>query len=303
MRIFMTGATGFIGTATIPELLAAGHTVAGLARSDEGAAKLEKAGVEVVRGTLEDLAVIRKAAEKADGVIHLGFNHDFSKFAENCAVDRGVIGAVGEVLAGSDRRLIMTSGTGIVRKAEGEPVTENDVNVGAEAMPRALSETLAEEIAGKGVRVGIMRLPQVHDTRKQGLVSYAIVAAKRNGFVTYVGDGSNRWPAAHISDVAKLYTLAIEKGEPFARYHAVDEEGVSAKAIFDVVGKGLGLPVRSLSLEEAVTHMGFLGHFVGADLPASSAITRAKLGWKPTGPGLIADLEGMDYLEGLGARG
>ncbi|HEY9125795.1 MAG TPA: SDR family oxidoreductase [Acidobacteriaceae bacterium] len=297
MRIFMTGATGFIGTATIPELLAAGHTVLGLARSDEGAAQLEKAGVDVLRGTLEDLAVIRKGAENADAVIHLGFIHDFSKFVENCAVDRGVIGAVGEVFAGSDRRLLMTSGTGMIRKGPGELATENDTNVGSEAMPRALSERLAEEIAGKGVRVGVMRLPQVHDPRKQGLVSYAIMAAKQNGFVAIVGDGSNRWPAAHVSDVAVLYKLAIEKGEPFARYHAVDEEGVSAKAIFETVGKGMGLPVKSLTQEEAVAKLGFLGYFAGADLPASSAITREKLGWTPKGPGMITDLEAMDYSQ------
>jgi nucleoside-diphosphate-sugar epimerase len=293
MRIFMTGATGFIGTALIPELLAAGHTVLGLARSDEGEAQLKAAG-----GSLEDLASIRSGAENADGVIHLGFIHDFSKFEENCAVDRGVIATVGEVLAGSDRRLLMTSGTGMIRKGPGELSTENDVNTSSEAMARALSETLAEEVAGKGVRVGIMRLPQVHDTRKQGLVSYAIAMARQTGVVNYVGDGSNRWPAAHVSDVAKLYRLAIEKGEPFARYHAVDEEGVPAKAIFEAVGKGLGLPVQSVSLEEAVAKMGFLGHFVGADLPASSAITREKLGWKPVGPGMIADLEGMDYSQG-----
>lgn len=295
MRIFMTGATGFIGTATIPELKAAGHTVAGLARSEEGAAKLEKAGVEVVRGTLEDLDVIRKATEKADAVIHLGFVHNFTDFATSCAIDRGVIGAVGEVLAGSDRRFLITSGTGLIHNPSGKMATENDVNEGNDAMPRALSEKLAEEVAGKGVRVGIVRLPQVHDTRRQGLVSYAIMAARQNGFVAMVGDGSNRWPAAHISDVAVLYKLALEKGEAFARYHAVDEEGVPAKAIFETVAKGLGLPVKTLSREEALAQLGFLGFFAGADLPASSAITREKLGWTPKGPGMIADLEGMDY--------
>jgi nucleoside-diphosphate-sugar epimerase len=293
MRIFLTGATGFIGTAVIPELLAAGHTVLGLARSDEGAAKLEARGIDVHRGDIYDLASLRSGAEQAEAVIHTAFNHDFSTFAENCATDVRVVQALGEVLAGSNGALLVTSGTAMVRGAHGRAATEHDI--AATGFPREASETAVDAAAAKGVKAAVMRLPQVHDTHKAGLVTYAAAVAKQKGVSAYVGDGSNRWPAAHVSDVARLYRLAIEQIEPGARYHAVDEEGVAVKAIAEVVGKRLGIPTVSLTPEEAAGHFGWLGMFAGMDLPARSEWTRKTLGWTPTGPGMMEDLERTEF--------
>ncbi|KAA6461874.1 SDR family oxidoreductase [Acidobacteria bacterium AB60] len=294
MRVFVTGASGFIGTGVVRELVDAGHQVLGLARSDAGAAAVKAAGAEVVRGDLADLDSLRRGASGADAVIHTAFNHDFSKFRENCALDRAAIEAVGETLAGSGGRLIVTSGTAIAR-GDGRPAMESDEAVVSEDFPRGLSETLALGFAGRGVQVGIMRLPQVHDTRKQGLVTYLIQIARAKGVSAYVGDGSNRWPAAHVSDVVHLYRLALEKTAGQAVYHAVAEEGVPMRQIAEVVGRGLKIPVVSIAPEEAVAHFGFLGMFASWDLAASSAQTRERLGWSPKGPGMIADLEKMEF--------
>lgn len=294
MRVFVTGATGFVGSAIVRELLAAEHSVLGMARSEEGAEALTAAGAGVHRGTLEDLESLRSGAAQADAVIHTAFNHDFSKFAANCEDDRRAIEALGDALAGSNRTLIVTAGIGTL--APGRLATEDMEVTVHPAMPR-VSETTALAQLSRGVDVSVMRLPQVHDTAKQGLVSYLIQLAREKGVSPYIGDGSNRWAAAHVLDVARLYRLALEKPEPGARYHAVAEEGVSMREVAEVVGRGLKIPVVSVAPEEASAHFGWLGMFAGLDMPASSAQTRAKLGWNPTGPGLLADLENMKYSQ------
>jgi nucleoside-diphosphate-sugar epimerase len=294
MRVFVTGATGFIGSAVVRELIDAGHQVIGLTRSDAGAEALSQAGAEVHRGDIYDLESIRAGAAKADAVIHLAFDHDFSRFVEVCETDRRVIEALGSALEGTGRPLIVTSGTALAISAPGVPGTENDAILSSKMMPRALSEETAASFAGRGVRVIIVRLPQVHNTEKQGLVTQAIRIAREKGVSAYVGDGSNRWPAAHRLDVAHLYRLALEKGTP-ATYHAVAEEGIPTREISETVGKGLNVPVVSLTQEEAEGHFGWLAMFVGRDRPASSAQTRKQLGWEPTGPGMIEDLKNMRY--------
>ena len=295
MRVFVTGATGFIGSPLVSELLDAGHQVLGLARTDQGAESLATAGAQVHRGNIEDVESIRSGAAHADAVIHLAFNHDFSKFAANCETDRGVIEAIGSVLAGSGRLLIVTSGTGLASHGAGQLTTEDDPPVSSEIIPRAASEEAAAALASRGVRVAVVRLPQVHDTVKQGLVTYAIQVAREKGFSAYVGDGLNRWPAAHRLDTAHLYRLALEKTNSNATYHAVAEEGVAIRDIAEVVGRGLNVPIRSITAEEAAGHFGWLSHFVASDVPSSSAQTRQRLGWNPTGPGLLTDLKNMRF--------
>ncbi len=293
MKVFATGATGFIGSAVVPELINAGHRVLGLTRSDAGAKSLIAVGAEPHRGDLEDLESLRSGAAQSDGVIHCAFNHDFSKFAANCEMDKRAIEALGSVLAGSDRPLIVSSGLALGSPTR--PVTE-DVDPPANSpMPR-VSEQSALSLRSQGVKVAVMRLPQVHDTVKQGLVTYLIAIARQKGASAYVGEGLNRWSAAHVLDVARLYRLALEKHESGARYHAVGEEGVPLRDIAQAIGEGLKVPVVSLSPEEAGTHFGFLGMFAGLDLSASSAQTQQRLGWRPAGPGLIADLEQMRYF-------
>jgi nucleoside-diphosphate-sugar epimerase len=292
MRVFVTGATGFIGSAIVSELISAGHQVLGMARSDAGAKALVAAGAEVHRGDLENLDSLRSGAAMSDGVIHCAMNHDFSKFAANCEADRRAIETLGSTLVGSDRTLIVTSGVG---HSPGRLRTEDDAPAPVSAaMPRA-SEQAAASVAAQGVRVSVVRLPQVHDTVKQGLVSYLIALAREKGVSAYVGDGLNRWPAVHQLAAAQLYRLALEKGAAGARYHAVDEEGVPAREIAEAIGRGLKVPVVSKSAEEASTRFGFLGFFIGLDMPASSALTQERLGWRPTGPGLISDLNQMQY--------
>lgn len=298
MRIFLTGATGFIGSALVPELIQAGHQVLGLARSDAGAQSLLAAGAEVHRGDLEDMESLCRGAGESDGVIHTAFNHDFSKYVANCETDRRAIEALGSALAGSNRPLIITSGTGIASGVPGSPVTEDDVAAsGPDAVPRVASEAAAASLAASGVRVSVMRLPQVHNRVKQGLVSYLIRLAREKGVSAFVGDGLNRWPAVHVLDAAPLYRLALEKEGPGAIYHAVAEEGVPCREIAEVIGRGLKVPVVAKSPEEAAEHFGWLAMFAGLDIPASSALTQQRLGWHPTGPGLIADLEQMRYFE------
>jgi nucleoside-diphosphate-sugar epimerase len=294
MRIFLTGATGFIGSAIIPELLDAGHQVLGLTRSEAGAQALLAAGAEPHRGDIEDLESLRSGAAGADGVIHAAFNHDFSRFIENCENDRRAIEAIGSVLVGSDRPLVITSGTGMGNTAPGQPATEDSFNPN-HPNPRKASELAASSVADRGVNVTVMRLPQVHDPVKQGLITYAVTLAREKGQSAYLGDGLNRWPAVHVLDAARLYRLALEKGKAGSRYHAVAEEGVPVRDVAEIIGRGLKLPVVSLSAEQVPAHFGWLAAFVGLDMPASSAQTQKQLGWRPTGPGLIADLEQMDY--------
>ena len=295
MRVFITGATGFIGSAVVRELIGAGHQVLGMARSDAGAQSLIAAGAEVHRGELTDLESLRSGAAQADAVIHTAFIHDFSKFAANCEIDKRAIETLGDALAGSNRTLIVTSGIGPI--APGRAATEEDAAIFNPAMPRVSEQTgLAQAL--RDVNVSVVRLPQVHDTAKQGLITYAVHLARVKGISAYIGEGQNRWAAAHVLDVAHLYRLALEKHEAGARYHAVAEEGVSMREIAEVVGKGLKVPVVSLSGEEASAHFGWLAVPARTDMPASSAQTREKLGWNPTGPSLISDLENMNYSQG-----
>ena len=301
MRIFLTGATGFIGSAIVPELISAGHEVLGLARSDLGARSLVAAGATVHRGDLSDLQGLRKGAAAADGIIHTAFTHDFAKFQEVCEQDRRVIEALGSELAGSDRPLLVTSGTGMASGAAGRPTTEQDAPETSQAIPRVASEQAAAALTEQGVRVGVMRLPQVHNTFKQGLVTYVIELARQKGVSAYVGDGRNRWPAVHVLDAARLYRLAFEKLRAGARYHAVAEEGVPLRAIAEVIGRRLNVPVTSISPQEAAAHFGWLASFTGRDLPASGALTQKWLTWRPAGPGLIADLERMQYFDDAAA--
>lgn len=293
MRVFVTGATGFIGTSVVKELMAAGHNVLGMARSDEGAKSLAALGAEVHHGSLEDVDSLRQGAAAADAVIHLAFIHDFSKFVENCEIDRHAIEALGSVLVGSDRTLIVTSGVGGIAAA-GQIATEDDVPPPDFPSPR-VSEQTALAFVSKGVRASVIRLPQVHDPIKQGFVSYIIAVAREKGVSAYVGDGLNGLAAAHVFDVAHLYRLALEKSEAGTKYHAVAEEGVPMRNIAEVIGRGLNVPVKSISAAEAEAHFGWLSMFLSLNLTASSAITRHKLGWNPTGPGLIADLEQMNW--------
>jgi nucleoside-diphosphate-sugar epimerase len=301
MLVFLTGATGFIGSRIVPELLAAGHQVLGLTRSDRGAQSLEAAGARVHRGTLEDLDSLSDGAAQADAVIHTAFDHDFSNFAANCEKDRRVIEAMGSVLRGSDRPLIITSGTGMGDPGNGRPATEDVFNTD-HPNPRIASELAGNAMLDAGVNVSVVRLPQVHDTVRQGLITPFVEISRERGVAAYVGDGGNRWPAAHVLDVAKLYRLALDKGRAGERYHAVAEEGIPVREIAEVVGGGLGVPIRSITSEEAPQHFGWLGVFVGMDLLASGTSTRERLGWRPTGPGLIEDLKRMEYSRPVAAE-
>jgi nucleoside-diphosphate-sugar epimerase len=294
MNVFVTGATGFIGSEVVRELLAAGHQVLGLARSDAGAKFLVGAGAKLQRGDMEDLESLRSGAQQSDGVIHLAFNHDFSKFAANCEMDRRAIEALGAVLAGSDRPLLVTGG--LLLLAPGRTATEQDAHAPvSNSIPRA-SEATAMALASQGVRAAVVRLPQVHDAVKQGLVTHLVNIAREKGVSAYVGDGLNRWAAVHVLDAARLYRLALEKASAGDRYHAIGEEGVPLRDIAEVIGRGLKVPVVSKSPKEAADHFGFLGHFVGVDGPASGAQTQERLGWRPTGPGMISDLVNMRYF-------
>lgn len=297
MRVFVTGATGFIGSAVVEDLIAAGHQVLGLCRSDEKAAALAAAGAEVCRGSVDDLDSFKEGAARSDGVIHLAFNHDFSRYLENCEEDRCVVEVLGSVLAGSSRPLIVTSGTAMANTVEGQISKEDDKPASSAIVPRAASEEAAVSVWTSGVNVSVVRLPQVHDTRKQGLVTYAVEMAREKGKSAYLGDGTNRWPAVHVLDTARLYRLALEKAEPGATYHAVAEEGVPMHDIADVIGRRLKLPVVPVAPEEAAAHFGWLAAFLRRDIPASSAQTREKLEWQPTGPGLIADLERLQVVD------
>jgi nucleoside-diphosphate-sugar epimerase len=297
VRVFVTGATGFIGSAVVKELIAAGHQAIGLCRSDDKAAALAATGAEVYRGSIADPDSLKDGAARSDGVIHLAFNHDFSRFVQNCEDDRRVIKALGSALAGSDRPLIVTSGTPIANTVPGEAAREDNATVGSNVHPRAATEEAGAVVAAEGVNLSVVRLPQVHDPVAQGLITPAIAMFREKGACAYVGDGLNRWPAAHVLDVARLYRLAVEKAEPNAKYHAVAEEGVPMRAIAEAIGRCLKLPVKSIAADEVQAFFGWLAMFAGRDMPASSAQTQAKLGWRPTGPGLIADLERLQIAD------
>ena len=287
MRVFITGATGFIGSAVIPELINAGHHVIGLARSDAGAKSLAAFGADVQRGSLDDLESLRKGAASSEAVIHLAFIHDFSKFEENCEIDKRAIEALGSALAGSDRPLIVTTGIAGLG-GPGQVATEDQEVPPNFPYPRVSEQTA---LALKNVNASIVRLPQVHNTIKQGLITYLIALAREKGVSAYVGEGRNGWAAGHISDTARLYRLALEKNERGAKYHAVGEEGVPLRHIAESIGRGLKVPVKSMSPEKAKAHFGWLAMFAGLDLLASSVLTQKRLGWHPVGPGLIEDLD------------
>jgi nucleoside-diphosphate-sugar epimerase len=294
MRVFLTGATGFIGSRVVGELIGAAHQVIGLTRSEAGAQWLEQAGATPFRGSLEDPQGLARGAAEADAVIHLAFDHNFSRFAENCAKDGRVIAALGAALAGTARPLIITSGIGMGSPGPGQPAREDVLNWD-DPNPRVASEKAGAAAAEQGASVAVVRLPQVHDSTRQGLVTSYVAIAREKGVCAYVGEGANRWSAAHVTDVARLYRLALEQHAAGARYHAVAEEGVPVREIAELIAARLGLPVASLSNEEAPGHFGWLAPFAAMDLAASSAWTQQRLGWHPTGPGLIADLEAMDY--------
>jgi nucleoside-diphosphate-sugar epimerase len=300
MRVFVTGAAGFIGTAVVRELIDAGHQVIGLARSDASASSIRGLGadVKVHRGDVEDLESLRSGASASEGVIHTAFIHNFSRFKEVCEIDRRAVETLGAALAGSDRPLIISSGTAVAH-TPGRLTTEEDAP--NSPVPRIASEEAAAAVAAKGVRVSVMRLSQIHDPVKQGLITQLIALARAKGISAYMGEGLNRWPAAHRLDAARLYRLALEKAAEKdttgVRYNAVAEEGVPLREIAEVVGQGLKVPVVSKSAEEAGEHFGWLAHSVVADIPASSALTQRWLGWRPTGPGLITDLKAMEYFE------
>jgi nucleoside-diphosphate-sugar epimerase len=279
MRIFVTGATGFIGTELVKELLEAGHWVRGLTRSDAGVEQLRAVGAEVHRGDLQDLGSLRSGASGVDAVVHLAFSHDFSKFAQNAVDELNAIEALGSVLE-PGKRLVVTSGVGLAESS---------------SIPRK-PESAARAVAAKGVHVAVVRLPQVHDTRKQGLVPFLTQLAREKRISAYVGDGANRWAAAPLKDVAHLYRLVVEKmGPGVTVYNAVQEEGVSLREIAETLAKGLQVPSVSIAPDKAAEHFGWLAHFATMDMAASSLWTRKALGWEPTGPGLIEDLTNMRY--------
>lgn len=294
MRVLVTGASGFIGSAVVPELLQAGHEVVGLARSDSSAAAVRAAGAEVVRGDLTDLGVLRSAAAEADGVVHLAFIHDFSDFAESARVDRAAIDTFGDVLGGSDRPLVIASGC--LGVAPGRLATERDMPDPA-LNPRLAAAAATLALADQGVRSSIVRLaPSVHGRGDHGFVARLVDIARAHGVAGYPGDGTSRWPGIHRSDAATLFRLGLEKAPAGSVLHGTGEEGVQQRAIAEVIGRHLGVPVAAIADDAAPGHFGFLAGFLGLDSPVSNDLTRELLGWEPTGPGLLEDLDAGHYF-------
>jgi len=296
MRVFVTGASGFIGSAVVPELISAGHQVLALARSDATATALTAAGAQVLRGNLEDLESLRSGAAQSDGVIHTAFNHDFSNFQANCENDRRALEAMAGALAGSNRPLIISSGVALL--APGRISTEDLSADPNSPVPRVLTEVTADALAARGVHVSVIRLaPSVHGDGDHGFVPLIINLAREKGASIYIGDGNNRWPAVHRLDAARLFRLALEKNAIGGRYHGVAEEGIPFRDIATIIGRRLDIPVLSKTPEEAKAHFGWFTHFAMIDAPASNRKTREVLGWEPRQPGLIADLDGPRYFQ------
>ena len=294
MRVFVTGATGFIGTAIVRELIDAGHQVLGLARSDAGAKSLVAAGAAVHRGSLADRESLHTGAAAADGVIHTAFIHDFSNYGPAAEADRLAIETLGAALAGSDRPLIVTSGT-LLAQREGSLATEEDAH--NPNSPRK-SEDAALALAARGVRASVLRLPPaVHGNGDHGFVPHLISIAREKGVSAFINDGLNRWPAVHRLDAAHLYRLMLEKGSAGATYHGVADEGVPTRELAEAIGRGLDVPVVRKSHEAAADHFGWIARFFGIDGPASSSLTRERLGWRPVQPGIVADLNAEHYFE------
>jgi nucleoside-diphosphate-sugar epimerase len=295
MRVFVTGASGFIGSAVVPELIGAGHQVVGLARSDASAAALAAAGAEVHRGDLEDVEGLRAAASASEGVIHLGFIHDFSRFEEVARIDRAAIEALGTGLAGTGKPLVIASG--VLGIAPGRVATERDQPPAEHPHPRHAGVRAAIALKDRGVRVSIVRLsPSVHGRGDHGFVPMIIGIAREKGVAGFIGDGSNRWPAVHRLDAARLFRLALEKAPAGAALHGVADEGVPIRAIAEIIGRHLKLPVASIAPADAGVHFGWMAGFLGLDSPASNAGTRELLGWQPAEPGLLADLDDGHYF-------
>jgi nucleoside-diphosphate-sugar epimerase len=296
MRYFVTGASGFVGSAVTQELLNAGHQVLGVARSDEGAAKVAAMGAEVFRGSLYEPEGLAEAAAGTDGVAHLAFNHDFSKFAENCETDRRVVTAIGAALAGSGKPFIVTSGVGLFG---GRALITEDLPLAEvpHSHPRIVSEHAVTQLAQEGVRAMVIRLaPSTHDAGDHGFVPILINLAREKGAAAYVGNGDNVWPGVHRLDAARLYRLALEKGEAGARYHATDERGVPFREIAGVIGRRLGMPAKSLSPEEAQDYFGWFALFAAMNMASSSEWTRESLGWQPRERGLLEDIDDPRYF-------
>lgn len=294
MRVFVTGATGFVGTEVVKDLIKGGHQVRGLTRSEEGAKQLTALGAEVQRGDLADIESLRAGAAGMDAVVNVAFNSDYSKFVQSAEEELKAIEVLGASLE-PGKLLVVTSAIGMVGGAPGQLRRETDAAVDIPSLPRR-PEQAGHAVAEKGVRVAIVRLPQVHDTHKQGLVTLLIQTAREKGFSAYVGDGATRWAAGPVKDVAHLYRLAVEKSGPgVSTYHAVEEEGVTVRVIAEAIGKGLQIPIVSIAPEKANEHFGMFGPFATQDMPASSEWTRKTLNWTPSGPGLIEDLSNMNY--------
>ncbi len=297
MRVFLTGASGFVGSAVVQELIGAGHQVLGLARSAASAEALKAAGAEVHRGDLEDLESLKSGAAATDAVIHCGFVHDFSRFKEVCDIDARAIEAIGEALAGTSKPFIVTSGTALV--SPGKLATEDIIPKPGEVKHPRQSEQKSDEVAHLGIRTSVIRLsPSVHGDNDKGFVPILINTAREKGVSAYIGDGQNRWTAVHRLDAAKLYLLALEQGTTGTRYHGVAEEGIAFKDIAETIGKHLSIPVVSISPEEAAGHFGWFANFAGIDCPASSKKTQETLGWQPSHKTLITDMEEGTYFRG-----